>query len=312
MEAAILRFVRLLRLFGVRVSVSESLDALRAAAQPGLLGDRELLRATLAVTLVKDRRDVEIFDEVFDAFFGLRAVVEQPEEHGHAHDDLSDTGELERFTLGDDPGDSPEQGHSHGAPDDIRDYFRPEDLSQSYNLHQEANKLDMASSTDEIVLSNDQSDSMTQAARVQLSTKRLHNPGVPGTLAPQAGLEVDAELSVAQEMALLGWLAETEDPDALRDDDSPDLDALRKALAPLLAGLPEKLRDHLQKLLAGPLRSSSVHTMPPRRSWSTSTTDTRSRPACAASWRTWRGHRVPADGSPPPALWTHGAPCAPT
>ncbi|GAB3577902.1 VWA domain-containing protein [Calidifontibacter terrae] len=250
MQGAIHRFVRLLRLFGVRVSVAEALDALTAAAQPGVLADRDLLRSALRVTLIKDRRDLEVFQDVFDAFFGLRTVVGAPQEHAHAHDDLSDSGELRQFTLGEDPGDSPEQGHSHGAPDDIRDYFRREDLSQSYNLHQEANKLDMASATDEIVLSNDQSDPRGEAARVQLNTRRLQNPGLPGKLTDRPGLEVDAQLSVAQEMALLGWLAESELPDEEGAADPADLAALRAQLAPLLAGLPERLREHLERLLA--------------------------------------------------------------
>jgi uncharacterized protein with von Willebrand factor type A (vWA) domain len=236
----------------MRVSVSEAIDAMHAAAQPGVLADRELLRAALTVTLVKDRRDVEVFDQVFDRFFGLRAVVPPQEEgHSHAHDDLSDEGDLEEFTLSDNPGDNPQQGHSHGKPDDLRSYFDPEDLAQQYNLHQEANRLDMSALTDEIVLSNDTSASDAQAARVQLSTDRMRNPGSPGELTTSPGLEIDTELSVAEEMALFDWLRGN-----LPDDDAEDLDVpdniarLRAALAPLLDGLPERLKEHLQKLLS--------------------------------------------------------------
>ena len=75
MQGAIHRFVRLLRLFGMRISVAETIDALQAATQPGMLGDRELLESALRVTLVKDRRDLEIFQDVFAAFFGLRAAT---------------------------------------------------------------------------------------------------------------------------------------------------------------------------------------------------------------------------------------------
>ena len=252
MEGALHRFVRLLRLHGMRVSVSEAIDAMHAAAQPGVLADRELLRAALTVTLVKDRRDVEVFDKVFDRFFGLRAVVPAAEEgHSHAHDDLSDDGALEEFTLSDNPGDNPQQGHSHGKPDDLRSYFDPEDLAQQYNLHQEANRLDMSALTDEIVLSNDTKTSDAQAARVQLSTDRMRNPGNPGELTASPGLEIDTELSVAEEMALFDWLQ-----DNLPDDDPDDLEVpdnvarLRAALAPLLEGLPERLKEHLQKLLS--------------------------------------------------------------
>ena len=93
MEGSLHRFVRLLRLFGVRVSVAEAADAMLAAAQPGVLADRPTLRAALRVTLIKDRRDDELFDELFTAFFWLRPVAGPAGEHGHshAHDDLADT-----------------------------------------------------------------------------------------------------------------------------------------------------------------------------------------------------------------------------
>lgn len=251
MEGALHRFVRLLRLHGVRVSLSEALDAMHAAAQPGVLGEREVLRSALMVTLVKDRRDLEVFDRVFDRFFGLKAVVPPEDEggHSHAHDDLTDEGALEQFTLSDNPGDNPEQGHSHGKPDDLRNYFDPEDMAQQYNLHQEANKLDMSAMTDEIVLSNDSATSAEKAARVQLSTNRMSNPGNPGELTADPGLELDIELTVAEEMALLDWLSDTL-PDDEELDEPENIAALRAALAPLLEGLPQRLKEHLQKLLS--------------------------------------------------------------
>ena len=175
METAVHRFIRLLRLYGVRVSTAEAVDAMHAVAQPSVLDDRDVLRSALAVSLIKDRRDLATFDRVYDRFFGLRAVIDRPAEagHSHAHDDLTDDGELEQFTLSEDPGDTPEQGHSHGKPDDIKQYFKQEDLAQQYNLHQEANKIDVAALTDEIVLSNEKSDSPGEMARVQLSTNRM-------------------------------------------------------------------------------------------------------------------------------------------
>jgi uncharacterized protein with von Willebrand factor type A (vWA) domain len=257
MEDAIHRFVRLLRLHGVRIGVSEAVDAMRAAGTPGILADRELLRSALRVCLVKDRRDEAEFDRIFDRFFRLSAVVRAPAEHGHshAHDDLSDDGTLDAFTLSDEPGDTPQDGHSHGKPADIRDFFKPEDLAQQYNLHQEANKLDLASLTDEIVLSADTTGRQEEAARVQLSTSRMHNPGRPGELARTESTSTDAELSVAQEMALLDWLEAAESGAGL---DLGELAALRSALAGLLEGLPERLREHLEKLMSAERRSIEV------------------------------------------------------
>lgn len=250
MEGAVHRFVRLLRLAGVRIAVSEAIDAMAAAAQPGVLDDRETLRAALAVALVKDRRDLAPFERVFDRFFALLPV--HPVEgtgHGHGHDDLSDTGSTDDVTLSDDPSETPQQGHEHGKPADIRQYFDPEDLAQSYNLHQEANKIDMAAMTDEIVLSTDQKSVLGEAARVEISTSRLHGGGMPGDLATSQRAALDIELTVAQEVMLLEWLAEQA---GVADDDlDPDaVDDLRRRLGGLLENLPDRLRGYLEKLLA--------------------------------------------------------------
>src|SRR5208337_2332970 len=100
MERSLHRFVRLLRLRGVRVSVTEALDAMHAAATHGALADRETLRCVLRVALVKDRRDEELFDELFDRYFRLETVAAAEQQgHNHAHDDLADTGTAESFTI---------------------------------------------------------------------------------------------------------------------------------------------------------------------------------------------------------------------
>ena len=194
---------------------------------------------------------METFDRVFDRFFGLRAVVPEEEDgHSHAHDDLSDDGELEQFTLSDNPGDNPEQGHSHGKPSDLKEYFDPEDMAQQYNLHQEANRLDMSALTDEIVLSNDTKDSRGEAARVQLSTEPDAQPGQPRRPDRQPRprdrhraerRRGDGAVRLAgRQPARRGRHRRT------REHRAP----CRAALAPLLEGLPERLRDHLQKLLS--------------------------------------------------------------
>ena len=253
MEGALHRFVRLLRLFGARVSVAEAADAMLAAAQPGVVADRQTLRAALRVTLIKDRRDDELFDELFTLFFSLRPVTGPLDKHGHSHehDDLADTGELESFTVSEEPSELPQQGHSHGKPADIRDYFRQEDLAQQYNLHQEANKIDLASVTDEIVLSSGGADGARDAgASVQLETDWLHNPGLPGQLAPATGHRVDTALTVAQQEVLLGWLQAADE-----DIDEQALAMLRRQLAGVIADLPELLRRYLDKLAGAAVES---------------------------------------------------------
>jgi uncharacterized protein with von Willebrand factor type A (vWA) domain len=252
-ENAVHRFVRLLRLRQVRISISEALDAMACARQPGMLADRAHLKAALRVALIKDRRDEEVFDEVFDRFFALVKVGadETGHGHGHGHEDLSDTGALEDFTLSEEPSETPQQGHSHGKPVDIRDYFDPEDLAQQYNLHQEANKIDLAAMTEEIVLSKDGQGVQGEGNRVQIETDRLSNAGAPGQISQQQGTRVDADLSVAEQEALLGWLNVAED-DAAEGNDGTEDDAaaLRRRLTGVLDGLPETIKRHLEALLA--------------------------------------------------------------
>ncbi|WP_029721330.1 VWA domain-containing protein [Saccharopolyspora rectivirgula] len=244
MESALHRFVRLLRLFGMRISVSEATDAMRCASQPGMLTSKEVLRDALKVALVKDRRDEEIFDEVFAAFFALTSVVPGADEHEHSHehDDLSDTGDLQSFTASEEPSETPQQGHTHAKPVDIRDYFDQKDLAQQYNLHQESNKIDLASMTDEILFSQDSATGgASSVPSVQLETERLHNAGVPGKLADHTGHRIDTELSVAEEQTLLDWLAGGEETD--EEAGSP-----RQPVAGILENLPELIKRHLAKL----------------------------------------------------------------
>ena len=64
----LLRFIDRLRGAGVRISIAETLDAMRAIAAAGL--ERTPMREALAATLIKDEDDRHIFDEMFAQFFG--------------------------------------------------------------------------------------------------------------------------------------------------------------------------------------------------------------------------------------------------
>lgn len=68
MEQRVVEFVEVLRQNGLKVSVSETNDAVRALAEVGV-GDREATRAVLASTLCKRAGDVPTFDKAFDFFF---------------------------------------------------------------------------------------------------------------------------------------------------------------------------------------------------------------------------------------------------
>ncbi len=68
MDARIVEFVEVLRQNGLKVAVSETQDAVRAAADIGL-DDPVSFRATLKATLCKRSPDVSTFDRAFDFYF---------------------------------------------------------------------------------------------------------------------------------------------------------------------------------------------------------------------------------------------------
>jgi uncharacterized protein with von Willebrand factor type A (vWA) domain len=68
MDERILEFIGDLRRAELRISPSEAMDALAASAEVGL-GDRETFKATLAATLVKEARDQETFNRIFNLYF---------------------------------------------------------------------------------------------------------------------------------------------------------------------------------------------------------------------------------------------------
>jgi uncharacterized protein with von Willebrand factor type A (vWA) domain len=68
MEDRIVEFANVLRRNGVRVSLSENIDAFRALQLTGIR-DPSLFRDALRATLVKRASDVKPFEELFDFFF---------------------------------------------------------------------------------------------------------------------------------------------------------------------------------------------------------------------------------------------------
>lgn len=67
MRTITLRFINALRTAGLRISISESMDALRAVAAIGV--EREMFCEALAACLVKEEDDRLVFDETFARFF---------------------------------------------------------------------------------------------------------------------------------------------------------------------------------------------------------------------------------------------------
>ena len=77
MDAKIVEFTALLRANGLRVSMSEHLDAFHAVAALGI-GDRQSFKDILRAAMVKRAIDVPVYDELFDLYFsGLGEAVRQ-------------------------------------------------------------------------------------------------------------------------------------------------------------------------------------------------------------------------------------------
>ncbi len=77
MDAKVVEFTALLRRNGVRVSLSETMDAFQALDAVGL-SDRDTVRAALRATAVKRAVDVPAFDRLFDLYFsGLGEVIRE-------------------------------------------------------------------------------------------------------------------------------------------------------------------------------------------------------------------------------------------
>ncbi len=69
MESRILQLISALRASGVRVSLAESAEAFLAVDLMGIQ-DREQFRLSLRATLIKDVRDLPVFEKLFPLFFG--------------------------------------------------------------------------------------------------------------------------------------------------------------------------------------------------------------------------------------------------
>jgi len=82
MRSVTLRFIDNLRAAGLRISISETMDAVRAIAAIGV--ERELLRESLAASLVKDEEDRPLFDEAFARFFATPVARRKSNRHEQA------------------------------------------------------------------------------------------------------------------------------------------------------------------------------------------------------------------------------------
>jgi hypothetical protein len=241
-EGALHRFIRLLRLRGMRISTAEAIDAYAAAAAIGV-SDRSALEAALGAALLKDRRDAEVFADTFARFFGLRAVVDADEGHGHAHDDLADN----RRAAEDDLVAGPRRRRAGGAQP--RQAGRHQGVLQARGPRRavqpapggEQGRPGLADPADRAVVGEPRR-AHRRAGGAAGGARGCTTRACPATWCG-VGHAAGPELSVAQQQALRDWLA-----DPVGDLDPEVAEALRRQLAGVIEDLPELLAAHLQKL----------------------------------------------------------------
>jgi uncharacterized protein with von Willebrand factor type A (vWA) domain len=244
MEASIHRFARLLRGAGVRVSVSEVIDGIRGAGAPGVIADREIFRETLRSALVKDNRDSERFDELFDAFFALVRFGDERGRSGRSATDAGEGDELEEFDVADELGQSPPENRSTDGESPFDEDSRTEQAGPRADEQEFVFEDD---TYDEITFAQAE-DGTVAGGDLQLDLEKMHGIS-PGQLSKAQGTPLDAELSLEQQDALLGWLDDPDGSAAGPRGDEDDAEALRARMSGVLADLPDALRKHLQYLL---------------------------------------------------------------
>ncbi len=101
MDDRIVEFIAGLRAAGVRVSLAESADAFRAIEQMGI-EDRELFKASLRTTLIKDSADVPEFEKLFPFYFGSGGPPMRDPNEELSSDEMQQMKDALRDLLGND------------------------------------------------------------------------------------------------------------------------------------------------------------------------------------------------------------------
>lgn len=249
MDAAINRFIYALKRNGVRISPSESLDAITGLSF-FTLDDRETVRTVLRTTLIKDTHDIAVFEELFELFFSLpeyssrRAYTSH--DHHHHHDDEPTEPERIVFEPEDKGITDPDGQHPHGEPVEIRDYFDPDKMVTRFNPHQDPNQLRLSAMSQNLILNRNKSllEQVMKRVTHQMNVRRVKNIAQPGELNFSEALEqLDADLIVNAAEALLDDLRELEVDESL-------IDRLAGQIDGVIANLPELIKRYIEREMA--------------------------------------------------------------
>ncbi len=275
MDAPINRFICLLRKNGIRISPSESIDALQALLQV-TLADRETVRTALRTTLVKDMHDIPVFEELFRLFFTLPGSGgSRTGGSGHGHHHEGDVAEPERIVLSpDDPGITKNDAeHAHGEPVSIRDFFEPDKMVTRFNPHQDPNQLSLSALSQGLILNRNKGllDQVMKKVTHQLQVRKVKNIARPGELNFSEGLpSVDEDLIVNAAEALLDDLRDLEVDEAL-------IERLARNVDGVIANLPELLKRYIEREMALHHGAAQPHPEPIRSAYDYRFTETERR-----------------------------------
>lgn len=201
MDRQVIQFVHVLKRAGIRVSPAESLDALKAL-QLVPLADRAAVRAGLCATLVKDIRDVPLFEELFDLYFGARGRPRRPNEgpvRPHDHDHGTPVTDLAGFEDQPPPDDVLRHQFSNETYN-LRQFFQQELFPGSNtSIHQDGEALSFASLSERLSINrrDDALSDLLQRLSQAVALRRVRGVFTPGELAAApAGQVVQLDLTV--------------------------------------------------------------------------------------------------------------------
>ena len=247
MDAPINRFICLLKRNGVRISPSESIDAMQALMCV-TLADRDTVRTVLCSTLIKDMHDISVFDELFELFFTLPGPRDRRGHgHGHHHHHDGNLDEPERIVFApDDTGVVDDGEHAHGKPMNVRDFFDLDKMITRFNPHQDPNQLSLSAMGQGLILNRNKGvlDQVMKKVTHQLHVRRVKNIAAPGDLNfGDAMQHLDEDLIVNATEALLDDLREMAIDDALVERLAGNIDGI-------IANLPELLKRYMEREIA--------------------------------------------------------------
>lgn len=247
MDAPVNRFIRLLKRNGVRISPSETIDAMQALACV-TLADRETVRAVLRGTLVKDMHDIPVFDEMFSLFFDLPGRGGGAgHAYGHHHHHDGQQAEPERIVFAEEDKDVlNSDDHPHGEPMSIHDFFDPKTMVTRYNPHQDPNQLSLSALGQGLILNRNKGvlDEVMKKVTHQLHVKRVKNIARPGDLNFGEAFEhLDEDIIVNAVETLLDDLRDMDVDEALVEQLAANVDGI-------IANLPELLKRYMEREMA--------------------------------------------------------------